>query len=96
MFEVFNMVTGNTVTYCKTREYANTLALMYRACDYWLAPTGYYILRNGMLNNRRFDTREEAERHCDFENMASDYSTYTCTYWGCPKGEEARRLLGMD
>ncbi len=81
MFEVFNSNTGLTVTYTATESEANTYCNNYSRLgfflDYLPAPTGYYVLQNGKANGKRFDLMHDAYKHVDWENMASDYSTFT-------------------
>lgn len=90
MWEVFSPASGNTWAFVNTKGEAIYLCASMQAGDYCPASSGYYVKQNGRLTLKRFDTMEQARRYCDFNNMASDYSTFTCFYYQASPSEQAQ------
>jgi len=91
MFEVFSARSGDTLWYVKTKEEALKAVASDIGADYLPANSGYYVRANGRLTARRYDTSANAQRYCDFENMASDSVTFTWFYYQASPSDVAMR-----
>lgn len=77
IFEIFKVATGLPIDFVRSEQAAQYWIKNYPTLDYSKATTGFYIKRNGRFDGKSFHSSEAARKHCDMENMASDYATFT-------------------